>query len=150
MESAEEPGTDPGKDLVKGRLEAPVHGGGLIKRGQPPGVRQGGPTPNVIKQAARKDLAAVLPLLRLIVEKGKANQKAPKNLRHLLEDGETVSMKDRTRAMELLAKIGMDQNVSLTDVRAMLVATRTELAEFLPKEQFDTIWPRIMGHWVKL
>jgi hypothetical protein len=119
-----------------------------LRRGSPPGVAQGGTTPNAIKRALRKDFAEVAPLLKLVVKGGRG--KIPKKHRHMLEEGEVISMRDRLRALDILGKYAMDQNVALADVRAMLVATRAELAEFLPKEQFETIWPRIMGHWVKL
>jgi hypothetical protein len=54
------------------------------------------------------------------------------------------------RIAELFAKYGMDQAVSIADVRVALKKTRAEIEELLGPETAKVLWERISEHWVSL
>jgi hypothetical protein len=112
-----------------------------------------GRPPNAIKASCRKDFDEVRPLLRELAKTGRMKlKKARGSASSEAGDEEEVvaSFSDRIRAIDLLGKYGMDQNVSIADVRACLKETQQEIRELLPKEQYEMLWARIMPHWMKL
>jgi hypothetical protein len=54
------------------------------------------------------------------------------------------------RIAELFAKYGMDQAVSIADVREALKKTRAEIDELLGAETGKVLWERISEHWLSL
>jgi hypothetical protein len=57
---------------------------------------------------------------------------------------------DKVRAIAVLGRFGMDQNVNIDDVRSALKATNEEIREFLSPEQAEVLIGRIRQHWAKL
>lgn len=116
--------------------------GGMLKRGGNHG-NKGGRTPSVIKARLRKDFYEVMPLLKEFARaKGKDADGKPIDLE--------IKMADRIRAIDVLAKHGLDQAVTLTDVREALRQTREVIGEFLPREQADALWSSIIPFWLAL
>lgn len=122
----------------------PGKNGGSLRRG---GTNKGGPgrTPSVIKELLRRDFKSTAPLLKQFAKDTLTRKDADGKRVH-----DPVTHKDRLRALDIMARYGLDQNVAVADVRECLKSTRLELAEFLPREQFETVWARIVTHWTRL
>lgn len=139
---------DPVSVVVAGQPgEQPGKNGGTLRRG---GTNKGGHgrTPSAIKELLRRDFKSTAPLLKqfandTLTRKGEKDE-------HGKPVRDPVTHKDRLRALDIMARYGLDQNVAIADVRECLKLTRLELAEYLPREQFETVWARIVTHWTRL
>lgn len=149
-----DPSQSPGTNPETNPLVKQAHGGSLKRGGDH--IRTGRP-PNRIRAQCRRDFDEVRPLLKLFargdlaaIKKKSRGKKGAKPSADDAEELTEIRIADRIRAIEALGKFGMDASVSMSDVRACLVETRRELEEVLPKDQFDMLWNRILGHWTKL
>lgn len=121
------PGEKPGGELV-----SQPHGGAL-RRGGPPGGKPGtGRPPSAIRAAAREALDKRLPLLGRFA----ASTKEKTN--------------DRIRAIEALAKIGLEESIAVADVRRALGATGELIRDRLPPDVADSLIDDILSIWLKL
>lgn len=120
------------------RIKQP-HGGALLAGGVK--GNRGGRSPAALRSVCRNEFAKIIP-------KVKALTRATRDA-----DGKITERPDpRTllRAAELFARYGMDQAISVSDAKTALRATKAELDEYLPPDQAETLWNRIMSHWVKI
>jgi hypothetical protein len=128
-----------------------AHGGALNSGGTK--GNKGGRPPSAVRDACRADFDKLRPILKTIAL-GHASKQGRKAAP--AADGEIggelapVTTADRIRAIDVLAKYGMEANISITDVRECLKNTQRELFDFLPREQAETVWARIAPHWLKL
>jgi len=113
-----------------------AHGGMLKRGGRNP---NSGRTPSVIKAKLRRDFMEVAPLLKEFA-KGK-NKKG--------EDID-IKMADRIRAIDVIAKHGLDHAVTLTDVREALRQTREVIGEHMDREHAEALWSMIIPFWLAL
>lgn len=98
-----------------------------------PGNRGGtGRPPSVVRAAARARFDELLPMLSEIAKK------------------KGTLARDRIRAADVLGKYGMDQSVSIADIRECLREQREEIFEFLPEEQAQQLLERLRPIWLKL
>lgn len=113
-----------------------AHGGMLKRGGRNP---NSGRTPSALKARLRRDFFSVAPLLKEFAE-GKTRK------------GEDLDIKmaDRIRAIDVMAKHGLDQAVTLTDVREALRQTREIIGEHLDRERADALWSQIIPFWLAL
>lgn len=122
--------SDPQSEPESAIGRQPGRNGGWLKRGGK-NPRAGRP-PNVIKARCLRDFDEARPLLRQIACDSDAR------------------VADRLRAIAVLGRFGLDQNVSLADVRYCLVLTKRELAATVPSKELDALWKRILEHWLRL
>jgi hypothetical protein len=115
--------------LVK---RAQPHGGALNSGGTPGNRGSTGRPPSAIRAAARAGFDAMLPTLTKIARATKSKDA------------------DRIRAIDVLGKYGMDQAVSVADVRECLRQTTEEIREYLPPDQAETLLGRIRPIWMSL
>lgn len=107
-----------------------AHGGALYAGGVP--GNNGGRPPSAIRATARESLDKLMPRLNTIAKARKSKDS------------------DKIRAIEVLAKIGMDRAVSIEDVKEALRETTREIYEFLPRDQADALVARVRPIWRKL
>lgn len=120
------------------RIKQP-HGGALLAGGVK--GNRGGRSPAALRSVCRNEFAKIIP-------KVKALTRATRDA-----EGKITERPDpRTllRAAELFARYGMDQAISVSDAKTALRATKAEVDEYLPPDQAETLWNRIMSHWVKI
>jgi hypothetical protein len=108
------------------------HGGALNRGGTPGNAGGTGRPPSAIRATAREEFDKLLPRI-VRIARAKSTRDA-----------------DRIRAVDMLGKYGMDQALSVADVRAALEQTVGEIRAMLPGEQADTLVARIRAHWMKL
>jgi hypothetical protein len=111
--------------------------GGAIYRGGVPG-NKGGRPPSVLRDALRRDLASLLPMLRRI-----ASGRAPRK-------GDPVpSMADRLKAVEVMARYGIGAVVELSaeHVQDRLHRTLDAIVRALPAEQADPLIRELKAIW---
>lgn len=120
------------------RIKQP-HGGALLAGGVK--GNRGGRSPAALRNTCRNEFAKMLPKI-------KALTRATRD-----DDGKVLARPDaRTllRVAELFAKYGLDAAISVSDAKSALRATKAEIDEYLPADQAETLWNRIMSHWVKI
>jgi hypothetical protein len=123
------------KSSVKssGRVKQPQpHGGALVPGaggGRQPGA---GRPPSAIRAAAREQLDKRLPLLGTFAGSAK------------------VKTGDRIRAIEALAKIGLEESIAVADVRKALDATGELIRARLAPAVADSLIDEIRTIWLKL
>lgn len=125
-------------DSANGKPEKPAVGqlipqahGGALRHG---GTNKGGSgrPPSAIRAVAREKFDKLIPTLSRI-----ASTKNTKD-------------RDRIHAIDILGKYGMDQAVSLADVRACLKEQNEIIREFLAPEPAEELTSRIKPVWLKL
>jgi hypothetical protein len=115
-----------------GKLVRQEHGG-AIRRGSKKGNTPGpGRPPSAIRATARMMFDERLPVLSDIA----GNRKAKGS--------------DRIRAIDVLGRIGLEQSISIADVRAALELTGAEIRGMLPPDQAEQLIARIRVHWMRL
>jgi hypothetical protein len=115
-----------------GELVRQEHGGAL-RRGSQKGNTPGtGRPPSAIRAAAREALDKRMPLLSRFA----ASTKEKTN--------------DRIRAIEALAKIGLEESIAVADVRRALDATGELIRDRLPPDVADSLIDDILSIWLKL
>lgn len=102
-------------------------------------------------QRARLPLSAILPHVECpnCGEIG-VSAKEPKNVALVqIEALVSATPKDRTKALDVLAKYGLGSAKGITDeeIRERLAATLREIHAALPKEQAEALIARIEPHW---
>lgn len=119
----------------------PGRNGGTLRNG---GTNRGGTgrRPDRIKRMAQRDLAATLPHLKHF-----ANGVAVE----YVEDGKLVlispTVGERIRAVEVMHKIGMGEQVAVSDVRARLKAQLRVIRDMMPPEQADQVCAALGEVW---
>lgn len=106
--------------------------GGTLRRGNPGNKGGRGRAPSEIRAACREKFDKLLPKLDRIAR------------------AKTSKDSDKVRAIDVLGKYGMDQSVSLVDVKACLRQTTEEIREFLPPDQAEVLLGRIRPIWLNL
>lgn len=119
------------------------HGGALLRGGNW-GNRGGGRPPSAIKAAMRASFEEMLPRLRKLT---RTRKKTNADGTVTIEKPDVATL---LRIAELFAKYGMDEAVSVADVRAALKKTRAEIDELLGADQGKVLWERISEHWLSL
>jgi hypothetical protein len=120
------------------RIRQP-HGGALLAGGVK--GNKGGRTPAALRNICRNEFATLIPKIKRLTQTKRD------------EEGKVLSEPDARillKAAELFAKFGMDAAISVTDAKRALRATKAEIDEYLPAEQAEMLWNRIMSHWVKI
>jgi hypothetical protein len=107
-----------------------AHGGALYRGGVP--GNNGGRPPSAIREKARESLVKLMPKLDQIAKARKSKNS------------------DKIRAIEVLAKIGMDHAISIEDVKSALRETTQEIFDFLPRDQAEALVARLRPIWRKL
>lgn len=105
--------------------------GGALNSGGTPGNRGGRPT-SELRAAAREQLTKRMPLLSTFARSRKEKTT------------------DRIRAIEALAKIGLEESIAVADVRRALDATGELIRDRLPPDVADSLIDDILSIWLKL
>lgn len=121
-------------------LNQQPHGGALVRAGY---RRPATPTPNDVRQLARKRFYQVVPQLNRIARNANRKTKSGATKR-------SYRVADQIRAAALLGQYGMDNHVSAADVRDALRQTTAEIREFLPPDQAQALLSKIAPHWLEL
>jgi hypothetical protein len=111
----------------------PGANGGVLQVGNPGNVGGTGRPPSAIRETARQMFDERLPTLGLIAD-----------------SAEEMSTRDRLKAIEILGKFGLEETVSVRDVRTALDHTATEIRAFMPEDQAEALITRIRPHWLRL
>lgn len=93
---------------------------------------KGGRRPSELRQIAREQLDKRLPLLSTFARSRKE------------------STRDRIKAIEVLAKIGLEESIAVADVRRALDATGELIRDRLPHDIADQLIDDIRAIWMKV
>ena len=116
---------------AKRKKRPQAHGGALLV-GNPGNAGGSGRPPSAIRAVAREHLDKRIPLLGSFA----GNRKA--------------KMNDRIRAIEALARIGLEESIAVADVRRALDATGELIRDRLLHEVADKLIDDIRAIWLQL